>query len=87
MEQPSFVVNNEVGFVADTPESIELMGLLYLVRDLKIGKAGIGLRYSPRKLAKRMTGLKTNDYDKLLAGVEELIQEKRQNPASRFKRI
>ncbi len=78
---------SEGGILADTPESIELMGLIYLKRDLKILRSGMRLRYSARNLAKRLTGLKTNNLDKLIEAVEQLIQTKGENPQARFKRV
>ena len=75
--------------MADTPESIELFRLITLKSALKLQSHGIGIRrgVNPRRLAKEATGLKTNDFDKLIAAMEELIEKKGQNPEARFRRI
>lgn len=55
-------------------EEINMMGLIVLKGDLKLAKVGIKRRgYNARTLAKKVTGLKTNDCDKLIAAVQEKI--------------
>lgn len=71
--------------MADTPEAIELYGLIVLKSDLRLLTKGIKRRYNARVLAKQVTGLKTNNLEKLIEAVEELIQKKGENPAARFK--
>ena len=73
--------------IADTPESIELFRLITLKSALKLQSHGISVHraVNPRKLAKEATGLKTNDFEQLIAAVEALIVEKGKNPEARFK--
>ena len=74
--------------IADTPESIELFRLITLKSALKLQSKGIRVtkrNVNPRVLAKQATGLKTNDFDKLITAMEELIVEKGKNPEARFK--
>lgn len=75
--------------IADTPEAIELFRLITLKSALKLQSKGISVHrgVNPRKLAKEATGLKTNDFEKLIAAVEELIVIKGSNPAAKFKEV
>lgn len=65
------------GVMMDDPASIERFRLISLRSALQLESKGIKVHRSvnARKLAKQATGLKTNDYDKLIEGVTHLIEE------------
>lgn len=75
--------------MADTPEAINLFGLIVLKSDLKLLKKGIGRKgYNARSLARKLPDApKTMDLDKLIEFVESLIVEAGKNPAARFKEV
>lgn len=73
--------------IADTPESIRLMGLITLKRDLKLQSKGFTFRrgYNPRKFAKQVLKTKENNFEKLIELVEVAVQDLGKNPEARFK--
>lgn len=72
--------------IADTPEAVELFGLLVLKQDLKLLSHGIHRRgYNARTVCKKRYGIKHNDIEKMLVLVEAEIEEKSKNPEARFK--
>lgn len=75
--------------MADTPEAINLFGLIVLKGDLKLLKHGIKRKgYNARTLARRLPGCpRTMDLDKLIEFVEATIEEKAKNPAAQFKAV
>jgi hypothetical protein len=72
----------------DTPEGVELFGLLVLKGDLKLLSHGIHRRgYNARTVCKKRYGVKTNDIPTLLKLVEAEIAEKEKNPAAMPKSV
>lgn len=74
-------------FIAETPEAINLFGLIALKGSLRLQSKGITFRHiNPRQTVRRLTGLKTNDYEKLRTGLQALIDKAAENPEARFTR-
>lgn len=65
------------GVMMDDPQSIERFRLIALKSALKLEALGFKVHrnVNARKMAKQLTGLKTNDYTKLITAVEGLIVE------------
>lgn len=62
-------------------DSVNLFGMIVLKGDLKLLSHGIKRRgYNARTLAKKLTGLKTNDIPTLIAAVEAKIEEQSKLP-------
>lgn len=73
----------------NTPEAINLYGLIVLKGDLKLLNKGITRRgYNARTLARAIPGApKTMDLTKLIEFVESKIEELADDPRARFERI
>ena len=62
------------GGIICTGEGVNVFQLLAIKGALKLERAGMKhSRGSVRAKAKQLTGLKTNDYDRLIAGIDELV--------------
>lgn len=71
------IIDKHKNVMMDDPASIERFRLIALKSALKLEQVGLKSRHvNARKLAKQLTGLKTNSYDILILEVEKLIVER-----------